>query len=133
MLTTMTERPDTDENTANETSAAPKVEAPSEAVASVKKFVAREGGGAKAVLQPIGDAGVRITLVGKDGGILGDNVVGSLASAQAVVDAVDGVEVAEWDRDLTSAATVSTSHYRKMAGWVAGQKRFPKARNNAIL
>ncbi|WP_232016757.1 hypothetical protein [Gordonia insulae] len=102
-------------------------------VGSIKGFIGREGGSAKAVLQPIGAAGVRITLVGADGGILGDRVVADLSTAQAVVAEIDGLETAEWDRDLTSAANVSPSHYRKMAGWVARQKRFPKARNRAIL
>lgn len=106
---------------------------PNEVVASIKKFVAREGGSAKAVLQPIGTAGVRITLVGHDGGVLGDRVVDDLDTARAVVDAIDGVEVAEWDRALTSSADVAPGHYRKMAGWVAGQKRFPQPRNQAIL
>ena len=55
------------------------------------------------------------------------------AVAHAVVAAVDGLETAEWDRDLTSAANVSPSHYTKMAGWVANQKRFPRPRNRAIL
>ncbi|MGV9711209.1 hypothetical protein ACWDTI_11160 [Gordonia sp. NPDC003424] len=107
--------------------------APGDVVSSVKGFISREGGSAKAVLQPIGAAGVRITLVGESGGILGDRVVADVATAEAVVNAVDGLEIAEWDRELTSTANVKESHYRKMAGWVAGQKRFPKARNNAIL
>ncbi|GAB92397.1 hypothetical protein [Gordonia rhizosphera] len=109
------------------------VSAPSDVVGSIKGFIGREGGTAKAVLQPIGAAGVRITLVGEKGGILGDRVVADLATAQAVVDAIDGLETAEWDRDLTSAANVKPSHYRQMAGWVANQSRFPKPRNRAIL
>ncbi|MDS1113683.1 hypothetical protein RD149_07875 [Gordonia westfalica] len=127
MLSVMTD------SAATDTTATPTVQAPSDVVASVKKFVAREGGSAKVVLQAIGAAGVRITLVGDAGGVLGDRVVADLATAQAVVDAVDGLEIAEWDRDLTSETTVKPSHYRKMAGWVARQKRFPKARNRAIL
>ena len=111
---------------------APPQSAPAKVVAAVSAFVKREGP-AKAVLQPIGASGVRITLVGEKGGLLGDEVVADLASAEAVVEAVEGVEKAEWDRDLTSETTVSPSHYRKMAGWVAGQKRFPKARNSAII
>ncbi|MGC5258727.1 hypothetical protein ACPXCG_20495 [Gordonia sp. DT218] len=125
----MSEQPESD--TADVTTT--PVEAPQSVVASIKGFIGREGGSAKAVLQPIGAAGVRITLVGEQGGILGDRVVDDVATAEAVVEAVDGLEAAEWDRDLTSAATVSPSHYRKMAGWVARQSRFPKARNRAIL
>ena len=127
MLSVMTD------SAATDTTATPTVRAPGDVVASVKKFVAREGGSAKVVQQAIGAAGVRITLVGDAGGVLGDRVVADLATAQAVVDAVDGLEIAEWDRDLTSETTVKPSHYRKMAGWVARQKRFPKARNRAIL
>ncbi|MFW0784974.1 hypothetical protein AAFP35_10670 [Gordonia sp. CPCC 206044] len=125
----MSEQPDTDVAEATPAAAS----APNDVVAAIRGFIGREGGAAKAVLQPIGAAGVRITLVGESGGILGDRVVDDLATAHAVVDAIDGLETAEWDRDLTSAATVAPSHYRKMAGWVARQRRFPKARNNAIL
>ncbi|WP_279105661.1 hypothetical protein [Gordonia paraffinivorans] len=121
------------DSAATDTTATQTVQAPADVVASVKKFVAREGGNAKAVLQAIGAAGVRITLVGASDGVLGDRVVPDLATAQAVVDAVDGLEIAEWDRDLTSEVNVRPSHWRKMAGWVARQKRFPKPRNRAIL
>ncbi|GAA4662306.1 hypothetical protein GCM10023197_15390 [Gordonia humi] len=106
--------------------------APSDVVSSIRRFVAAEGGSAKAVLQPAGQAGVRVTLVGENG-ILGDRVVTDMATAEAVVDAVEGLETAEWDRDLTSVATVAPSHWRRMAGWVAGQKHFPRARNRKIV
>ncbi|PXW33797.1 UNVERIFIED_CONTAM: hypothetical protein DES50_102421 [Williamsia faeni] len=88
-------------------------------IAAISKYVAREGGSATAVLQPIGAAGVRITLVGGAGGILGDQVVADLDTAKAIVEQVEGLAVGEWDRELTSSATVDPSHYRKMAGWVA--------------
>lgn len=123
MITRMTEE------TAEKTPAT----APSDVVSSIRGFVAAAGGSAKAVLQPTGQAGVRVTLVGEEGGLLGDRVVADVATAEAVVDAVDGLETAEWDRELTSAANVTPKHWRKMAGWVAGQKRFPKARNRKIL
>ncbi|MGC4932381.1 hypothetical protein ACLQ3C_01670 [Gordonia sp. DT30] len=116
-----------------ETAGTPAVRIPREVVSSIEKFAAREGGSAKAVLAPVGAAGVRITLVGEKGGILGDRVVPDLETAKAVVAAATGVETAEWDRDLTSSADVEPGRYRKMAGWVAGQKRFPKPRNRAIL
>ena len=109
------------------------VTAPADVVGSIRKFVAAEGGSAKAVLQAAGDTGVRITLVGGSNGVLGDRVVRDMATAEAVIDAVEGLEKAEWDRDLTSSARVTPSHWRKMAGWVARQKRFPKARNRKIL
>ena len=108
--------------------------APEEIVSSIQKYIASEGGSAKAVLQPIGEAGVRITLVGETDGELGDRVVDSLEQAKAVVAAVDGLEEAdEWDRALTSKVSISPSHWRKMAGWVAHQKRCPKPRNRKIL
>ncbi|MBD0021294.1 hypothetical protein GII33_11655 [Gordonia pseudamarae] len=132
MLTRMTDAPATDSEAPQQTT--PKVTVPKNLLAAVRGFVAREGGSAKAVLQPIGAAGVRITLVGESGGILGDRVVDDVAAAQAVVDAVDGLEAAEeWDRELISTVTPQKGHYAKMAGWVAGQKRFPKARNTAIV
>ena len=106
--------------------------APADVVASIRKFISAEGGSAKAVIQPIGAAGVRITLVGENG-ILGDRVVDSVATANAAVAAVEGLETAEWDRELTSSANVRPSHWRKMAGWVANQSRFPKARNRKIV
>ncbi|WYY20183.1 hypothetical protein RVF86_17675 [Gordonia malaquae] len=117
----------------DDSAVATTVTAPADVVGSIRKFVAAEGGSAKAVLQAAGDAGVRITLVGGSNGVLGDRVVRDMATAEAVTDAVEGLEKAEWDRDLTSSATVSPSHWRKMAGWVAGQKRFPKARNRKIV
>ncbi|MBM7369135.1 hypothetical protein [Gordonia hydrophobica] len=120
------------EDTAVSTATASAVAAPSDVVSAVRRFVADEGGSAKVVIAPIGAAGVRLTLVG-DNGILGDRVVDSVAVAQAVVDSVDGLEVAEWDRELTSTANVRPSHWRTMAGWVAHQKRFPKARNSSIV
>lgn len=73
----------------------------------------------KAVLQPVGEAGVRITLVGADG-ILGDQVVADLATAHAAVAAVEGIEIAEgWDRELVSTVNPAPGHAKKMAGWVA--------------
>ncbi|MCU1647458.1 MAG: hypothetical protein JWN03_7733 [Nocardia sp.] len=96
---------------------------------SVKGFLAEHGGSATAVLQPVGRIGVRVTLVGSDG-VLGDRVVGDLETAKALVAAVDGLtEADEWNRELISTVTPAKGHWAKMAGWVAKQKRFPKARN----
>ncbi len=98
-------------------------------VDSVKGFIADHGGSATAVLQPIGRIGVRVTLVGADG-VLGDRVVGDLATAKLLCETVDGLtEADEWNRELVSAVTPAKGHWAKMAGWVARQKRFPKARN----
>ncbi|MGX1807116.1 hypothetical protein ACWIGI_15490 [Nocardia sp. NPDC055321] len=98
-------------------------------VDSVKGFVSDHGGSATAVLQPIGRIGVRVTLVGQDG-VLGDRVVGDLATAKELVEVVDGLtEADEWNRELVNLVTPAKGHWAKMAGWVAKQKRFPKARN----
>ncbi|MET8652791.1 hypothetical protein [Nocardia aurea] len=100
-------------------------------VDSVKGFLAEHGGSATAVLQPVGRLGVRVTLVGEDG-VMGDRVVADLATAKALVDAVDGLtEADEWDRALTSIVTPRKGHWARMAGWVARQTRFPKARNES--
>lgn len=98
-------------------------------VDSVKGFVAEHGGSATAVLQQIGRVGVRVTLVGADG-VLGDRVVADMATAKHLVETIEGLaEADEWDRELTSIVTPERGHWAKMAGWVARQKRFPKARN----
>lgn len=104
-------------------------------VASIRRYVAAEDGAAKAILQPTGVAGVRITLIGEKNGLLGDRVVASLDEAKAVVAQVEGVEIAEeWDRELTNKVTIAPSHWRKMAGWVAHQTRmFPRARNRDLV
>lgn len=102
--------------------------APADVVSSIRTFVAAHGGSGKAVLQPIGRAGVRVTVVAADG-TLGDRVVKDLATAHAVVEALSDVTVSEWDREVTSIATPQQGHWKKMAGWVARQTRFPKARN----
>lgn len=101
---------------------------PSSLVSSIESFVAAHGGSATVVLQPLGRAGVRITLVGEDG-VLGDRVAADLATAHAVVDSLDSVTIGEWDRELTSIVTPRKGHFAQMAGWVAGQTKFPKARN----
>ncbi|MFE1592282.1 hypothetical protein [Nocardia sp. NPDC058705] len=112
------------------TTAAPEaVKVPAEVEKSIVKFVARHGGSGTAVLQYIGKQGVRITLVGADG-ILGDRVVGDMATAKAIVERVDGLaETDEWSRELGSIVTPTAKHWDKMAAWVAHQTKFPKARN----
>lgn len=111
------------------TDAPAAVKVPAEVEKSVAKFVAEHGGSGTAVLQYIGTQGVRVTLVGSDG-ILGDRVVADMATAKALVERVDGLaETDEWDRELGSIVTPTASHWDKMAGWVAHQTRFPKARN----
>ncbi|QII01236.1 hypothetical protein BH92_16370 [Rhodococcoides fascians A21d2] len=105
---------------------------PKGTLAAVKSFLADHGNSAQVVIQPIGRAGTRLTMVGADG-VLGDQVVATHAVARAVVDEFDELTEAEWDRELVSSVNPAPGHYEKMAGWVARQKKFPKARNQAIV
>ncbi|KQU47918.1 hypothetical protein ASG84_07070 [Rhodococcus sp. Leaf278] len=105
---------------------------PKGTLAAVKGFLADHGNAAQVVIQPIGRAGTRLTMVGADG-VLGDQVVATQAIAKAVVDEFDELTEAEWDRELVSSVNPAPGHYEKMAGWVARQKKFPKARNQAIV
>lgn len=107
-----------------------KVEVPPRALSAVKTFVGEHGGTGNVVIQPIGRVGTRVTLVGADG-VLGDQVVENNDIAHALVDAVDGLTESEWDRELVSSVNPAPGHWKKMAGWVAHQTRFPKARNAA--
>ncbi|MBH0774847.1 hypothetical protein [Nocardia bovistercoris] len=112
-----------------EAAAPAEVRLASSVVDSVRNFVAEHGGSATAVPQPVGRAGVRVTLVGADG-ILGDRMVDDMPAARKLIEMVDGLsEADEWDRELTSVVTPRSGHWAKMAGWVARQRRFPKARN----
>lgn len=98
---------------------------------SIERFAADHGGSAEAVLQPLGEAGVRITLVGADG-ILGDRVVNDLATAHAVIAAIPSVTATdEWTRELVSTANPRPGHWAKMAGWVARQTSgFPRPKGD---
>ncbi|MGC0364034.1 hypothetical protein ABH922_002018 [Rhodococcus sp. 27YEA15] len=118
----------TDTEKSDATPSAPAPALPKSTVKAIATFVADHGGSASAVIQPVGGSGVRITLVGADG-ILGDQVVADLATANAVVASFDTVTVAEWEREITSIVTPAPGHWKKMAGWVAHQTRFPKPRN----
>lgn len=118
-------------NTTTEDTEAHGVKVPPGVRKSVEKFIGEHGGSAMVVLQPIGRCGSRITLVGADG-VLGDQVVKSNDIARALVDSVDSLTESEWDRDLVSAVNPAPGHWARMAGWVAGQTAFPKARNAAL-
>lgn len=83
---------------------------------SIRRFIAAHGGSAKAVLQPVGVSGVRITLVGEDG-TMGDEMVASMADAEAVVEAIPELTASDWDRDLVSAVHPAPGHAQRMAGW----------------
>lgn len=82
---------------------------------AISNFVAEHGGSARAVLQPVGLRGIRITLVGADG-IMGDQMVENMAAAEAAIEASPDVTRAEWDRELVSVAALEPEHARRMAG-----------------
>jgi hypothetical protein len=74
-----------------------------EAVGRLRDFAARHGGEAVAVIDYLGRNGARIVLIAPDGRF-GDEVVSSMkAATQACRRA--GIEVREWDRELTSRIT----------------------------
>lgn len=94
--------------------------APAGAVKAISTYLAANGGTGTAVLQPVGKAGVRVTVVAENG-VLGDQLVPTLDIARAVVDAVPGLTLsaAGWTRELVSKAEPAPGHWKKMAGWVA--------------
>ncbi|SDM81161.1 hypothetical protein SAMN04488074_12748 [Lentzea albidocapillata subsp. violacea] len=83
-------------------------------IAEFVKAHGKEGTPVRAVVEPIGRAGARIVLVGADGA-MGDVMVKDVESATTAVEAADGVEQAEWDRETTAATTIGPAHRRKMA------------------
>jgi hypothetical protein len=91
-------------------------EAPQKAVAAVNRFAAAHEG-ARAVTQFVGEGATRVTLIGTDGGVLGDVVVRDVATAEAVIAASDA-EAAEWDRELAGAVTLPPGLRKKMAGYL---------------
>lgn len=91
-------------------------QAPSNVVSRLKAFSGRHGG-AKAVLQNMGEEGVRITLVGEDG-IMGDQIVANEAQAKDAAEKA-GIDTSEWDRELVSKATTKQGHHARMAGYRA--------------
>ncbi|WP_040773985.1 hypothetical protein, partial [Rhodococcus rhodnii] len=99
--------------------------APEHIVKVLDAFASRHGGSASAVLQPVSRGKVRITLVGEDG-VIGDQLVQDVATAEAAVNAADHVTTSDgWTRELTSIAEPAPGHWAKMAAWVAHQTRFP--------
>ncbi len=85
------------------------------AVAIAEAFVRAHGGSARAVVENIGQAGVRVVLVGEDG-MLGDVMVGDVETGQALAEAVDGLTLSDWDTDTVGALQIGSEHRRKMAG-----------------
>ncbi len=85
------------------------------AVAVAEAFVRAHGGSARAVVENIGQAGVRVVLVGEDG-MLGDVMVADVATGQALAEAVEGLTLSDWDTDTVAALQIGPEHRRKMAG-----------------
>jgi hypothetical protein len=95
----------------------PKV--PAQAVKAATAFVAAHGVGSRAVVENMGRKGARVVLVGDDGA-MGDVLVPDPAVGEALVAKVDGLELAEWDRETVSAAKIGSGHRRKMAARMRG-------------
>ncbi|GAB2967446.1 hypothetical protein [Amycolatopsis acidiphila] len=84
-------------------------------LASARRFVADHGKPAKGVVENIGRAGARVVLVGADGA-LGDVIVPAPATGEALVEAVEGLELAEWDAATVNAVKIGAEHRHRMAG-----------------
>ncbi len=80
----------------------------------LRKFVAAHGGSGSAVLSPLGRPGVRIVVVAADGRYA-DAVVSSAELASSVCESA-GLQVTDWDRDLTSRVVVTAGDRQRMAG-----------------
>jgi hypothetical protein len=81
---------------------------------AARGFVRRHGP-SKAVVEPIGQAGARVVLVGEDGA-LGDVLVADVEAAEALINEVDGLDAAGWDAETVNAAKIGDAHRKKMAG-----------------
>lgn len=88
---------------------------PAKAVSAAEAFVRAHGGSARAVVENIGQAGVRVVLVGEDG-MLGDVMVPDVETGQELAEAVDGLTPSDWDTDTVAALQIGSEHRRKMAG-----------------
>jgi len=84
-------------------------------LAAARKFVKAHGKPSRAVVENIGRVGARVVLVGADGA-LGDVVVPSVATGEALIEAVEDLEAASWDAETVQATKIGPEHRRKMAG-----------------
>jgi hypothetical protein len=66
------------------------------------------------VVENIGRAGARVVLVGADGA-LGDVIVAGPEAGEALVAAVEDLELAQWDGETVRAVKIGAGHRRKMA------------------
>jgi hypothetical protein len=85
-----------------------------DAVGRLRHFAAEHGGTAVAVIENIGRIGARIIAIAPDRAF-GDAVVSSVEAARKVCERA-GLEIREWDRELTAALTLSPADRRRMAG-----------------
>ncbi|KAA9160389.1 hypothetical protein FPZ12_017615 [Amycolatopsis acidicola] len=93
-----------------------KTEPPTEKqLGAARRFVAEHGKPAKAVVENIGRKGARVVLVGADGA-LGDVIVPAPATGDALVEAVEDLEPAEWDAETVGATKIGAAHRHRMAG-----------------
>ncbi|WP_018686132.1 hypothetical protein [Actinokineospora enzanensis] len=86
---------------------------------AVAAFVAAHGRPTRAVVENIGRAGARVVLVGPDG-TMGDVVVADVEAGAALIERVDGVQAAEWDRETVAGARIGSAHRKKMAARARG-------------
>ncbi len=84
-------------------------------LAAARKFVKAHGKPSRAVVENIGRAGARVVLVGADGA-LGDVVVPSAATGEALIEAVEDLAPATWDAETVNQTKIGPEHRRKMAG-----------------
>ncbi|WP_370961441.1 hypothetical protein [Amycolatopsis sp. cg9] len=84
-------------------------------LSAARKFVKAHGKPSRAVVENIGRAGARVVLVGTDGA-LGDVVVPSVETGEALIEAVEDLEAAAWDAETVNQAKIGPEHRRKMAG-----------------
>ncbi|WP_410569964.1 hypothetical protein [Amycolatopsis sp. cmx-4-61] len=82
---------------------------------AARKFVRAHGKPSRAVVENIGRAGARVVLVGADGA-LGDVVVPSVATGEALIEAVEDLAPATWDAETVNQTKIGPEHRRKMAG-----------------
>ncbi|RBM18181.1 hypothetical protein DI005_19770 [Prauserella sp. PE36] len=101
-----------------DTESTEKTEAPAaptgRQLAAARAFVAAHGKPSKAVVERIGRAGARVVLVGADGA-LGDVVVPSPETGEALVEAVEDLQAATWDAETVNATVIGPAHRRRMA------------------
>ena len=84
-------------------------------LAAARKFVAEHGKPSRGVVENIGRAGARVVLVGADGA-LGDIVVPATGTGEALVEAVEDLEPAEWDAATVNSVKIGPAHRHRMAG-----------------